>query len=143
MCYALYLSTSSNEDLSVLNSELLLFSRPTAERDFVYLDLLTNANRWFVGSKSGCSCTFRQFHESDAGFGAPEDWYKEDEDNVAGTLLLYEVIARLINNGDAVDCVNAWDGVCPTLIESKTVSLAEVPANSFRLFENIRFAFAP
>ena len=74
MCYSLYLSTSSSEDLAGHNSELLRLARLDGTEP-EGADLLRNQERWYVGSKSGCSCTFRHLFSVELGFGEPVDWF--------------------------------------------------------------------
>ncbi|MDZ4860115.1 MAG: hypothetical protein SGI88_14145 [Candidatus Hydrogenedentes bacterium] len=139
MCYSLYLSTNSDANLAQYNSELIRFG-PLGERDYAYADLLAYPNRWYVGSKSVCSCAFRHAEET-LGFGAPEDWFEEEDDDIAATKELYTVIKTLMSSGHKVDCVDTWEGVCPTQINFLEIQLADVPADAFRLFENYRFTF--
>jgi hypothetical protein len=141
MCYSLYLSTSSREDLTRWNSELLSFQRLSGDEPEA-VSLLRHQEKWYVGSKSGCSCTFRHLLSVELGFGEPVDWYPEDDNDVRATAELYRVIRRLITQGYQVDCVDLWSGAQKSDITKIAVSLEAVPERAFRLFENHHFVFA-
>ncbi len=146
MCYLFYLSTNSPEDLSRHNSELVQFKPPGSTNDTGVskdsLDLLNNPNVWFVGSKSGCSCTFRHVVYDETGdFREPEDWSPEEEDAVKATLELYRVIASLRAAGHRVDCLDLWCDAPLDQVREKTVNLKSVPEKTFRLLEMHHFTF--
>ncbi len=140
MCYSLFLSTNSPEDLSRNNSDLLRFQRPEATA-WEYWQLLRYPERWYVGSKSGCSCTFRHLLSVELGFGEPEEWFPEEDDEVRATAELYRVIARLVDAGYRVDCLDVWEGACSSDLKEQVVDLAAVPEPAFRLLENRHFIF--
>ena len=144
MCYSLYLSTNSPADLRVGNTELLRFQKAEdyAYKDAPIIKLLQFANKWFVGSKSECSCTFRHLHAIELGFGAPEPWYPEAQDELDATQQLYDAISTMLSSGHRVECIDTWTGTEPKDIKDLPVSLASVPREAFRLFENHRFVFA-
>jgi hypothetical protein len=139
MCYALYLSTTSKEDLAELNSDMVRFERLSDDEgrvsDLMYLQ------KWYVGSKSGCSCNFRHLSSVELGFGEPLDWYPEEEDDIRATAELYRVIVRLISEGNDVDALDLWEGMEQGEIKSLDVNLRTVPEKNFRLFENHHFVF--
>ena len=141
MCYAVYLSTDSTADLSVHTTDLVRLERLNGERQDPVVGLLMFTNRWYIGSKSGCSCTFRHLVSTELGFGEPEEWYPEDQDALQATKHLYEVIAILLSAGHAVDCLDRWEGTEPKDIHTLAVCLHEVSREAFRLFENHRFTF--
>jgi hypothetical protein len=141
MCYQLYLSTSSREDLTKFNSELVRFERAETPGD-ERLGILENPQRWFVGSKSQCSCTFRHFVSIDTGFDEPQNWSPEDEDNVRATAELYRVIWSLIRAGERVDCLDLWSNAAREEIKTMVVNLSAVPEKKFLLLENYHFVFA-
>jgi hypothetical protein len=141
MCYLLYLSTTSHEDLTGHNSGLISFQRLEINDD-LRLSILRNQEKWFVGSKSGCSCTFRHLSAVDLGFGEPQDWYFEEADPLLATAELYRVIARLAASGHQVDCLDLWEGAAETDIKTARVNLHAVSEKAFRLFENYHFVFA-
>ena len=139
MCYALYLSTTSKEDLAELNSDMVRFERLSDDEGRVS-DLMY-PQKWYVGSKSGCSCNFRHLSSVELGFGEPLDWYPEEEDDIRATAELYRVIVRLISEGNDVDALDLWEGMEQGEIKSLDVNLRTVPEKNFRLFENHHFVF--
>jgi hypothetical protein len=141
MCYSLHLSTNASEDLARYNSELLKFQRLDAV-ETAGLNLLRHRQRWYVGSKSGCSCTFRHLFSVELGFGEPVDWYPEDPDELRATAELYRIIARLVSEGYQVDCLDIWAGADLKAISEQVVNLEAVSETAFRLFENYHFVFA-
>ena len=143
MCYSLYLSTDSPADLRVYNTDLVRFQKA---EDYEYksafiINLLEFPHRWFVGSRSGCSCTFRHLEATELWFGASEDWYEEGQVNLDATEQLYDVIVRLLRSGQRVDCIDSWAGTEPRDIKTLPVLVDAVPREAFRLFENYRFDF--
>lgn len=141
MCYMVYLSTDCADDLSVETDELVRFEKPAAERQSPLPRGLRHAHAWFVGSKSGCSCTFRHaYRESvELGFGPPEDWCPEEEDAIAATLRLYGILSEIVRRGHQVDLLDCWSGDEDQAPVPLDVSLSEVPATHFRLFEGRLF----
>ena len=139
MCYALYLSTTSKEDLAELNSDMVRFERLSDDEGRVS-DLMY-PQKWYVGSKSGCSCNFRHISSVELGFGEPLDWYPEEEDDIRATAELYRVIVRLISEGNDVDALDLWEGMEQGEIKSLDVNLRTVPEKNFRFFENHQFVF--
>jgi len=140
MCYSLYLSTSSREDLTKHNSELLRFRRPEPA-DAKWAGLLRYEHKWFIGSKSECSCTFRHLSTTELGFIEPQDWCPEDEDNVHATAELYRVILSLVSAGEQVDCLDAWYGAKPDEIKEMAVTINTISERQFLLFENHHLVF--
>ncbi|MGE0824941.1 MAG: hypothetical protein AB7G75_17720 [Candidatus Binatia bacterium] len=139
MCYEVYLSTDSQEDLSTRNSLLVRFEKVTDTSAVPALRCLDFPNRWYVGSKSQCSCTFRHLYSVDLGFGEPEAWYPEEQDEIAATRQLYATLTSLLSSGYHVDLLDQWHGTQPGAIVTREVSLAEVSERAFRLFENHKF----
>jgi hypothetical protein len=142
MCYSVYLSTDSSEDLTRYNSELINFRR-LASLERAGLNILRNRQIWYVGSKSECSCTFRHLHSVELGFGEPVAWYPEGEDELKATAALHRVIARLVSEGHQVDCLDIWEGADLQAISEKVVNLDAVSEKAFRLFESYHFIFEP
>jgi hypothetical protein len=139
MCYAVYISTDSPEDLRVRSSDLVRFEPLDGSRKDPCIALLEHANRWYVGSKSDCSCTFRHLTSIELGFREPEDWYKEGQDELDATRELYTDLAVLLSAGHEVDLIDRWEGARPDDIKTLQVSLEEVSQGAFRLFENHKF----
>jgi hypothetical protein len=139
MCYAIYLSTDLEDDLSRFNTDLVQFEHFDAPNPI--LSSLKYINKWYVASKSGCSCTFRHLTSVELGFGAPVDWYDEDQNEIAATLTFIKVIRTLINRGAKVDCIDTWLGTGPSDIQEKSVDLSLLDDDQFRFFENYHFLF--
>jgi hypothetical protein len=139
MCYSVYISTDSPEDLTAMNSELVRFERIDAGHPDPVVTLLEHPQKYYVGSKSVCSCTFRHLLSIELGFGAPVDWYREDHDDLVATAELYRIFSTLLSSGHRLDCIDAWEGAGPEDIETLDVSLEEVSEADFRLFEDYRF----
>ena len=139
MCYSVYLSTDSGENLGARNSALVRFETVANTDAAPYVALLEYPNRWFVGSKAGCSCTFRHLHSIELGFGDPVDWYPEEQDEMDATREIYATLVDLLSSGHQVDLVDAWEGAQVEDIHHLVVSLDQVSSTAFRLFENHRF----
>lgn len=142
MCYELYFSTSSSEDFAKYSSESVHFERPEHLANDIG-GILLNPAKWYVGSQSGCSCTFRHTFEDDLEFREPQDWCPEGEDEIRATIELYRIIATLVHGGHHVDCLDIWSGMEPIGINTISVSLGTVPEKAFRFFENCHFVFEP
>ncbi len=140
MCYSLYLSTSSREDLTKYNSELLRFKQPESP-DEKWTSLLRQEHKWFVGSKSECSCTFRHLCATELSFMEPQDWCPEDAENIQATAELYRVIQGLLASGEQVDCLDVWYGAKSNDVKEMKVALSTVSEKQFLLFENHHFVF--
>jgi len=141
MCYALYLSTDSQKDLTKHNSDLVRFEPILNDDENHFTMLLKNRNKWYVGSKSGCSCTFRHLKSIELGFGEPEDWYREDQDEIDATKELFYLIEQLIFCEDQVDCISIWEGSDPEDVVKMDVQLSLLSEVSFRFFDNHHFVF--
>lgn len=142
MCYVVWLSTTSEVDLSVRSSDLVRFSKDEPRLDGVAM--LQYANKWYVGSSSGCSCSFRHLYidSVDLGFGPPVEWYSEEPGHVEATRRFMAIVRELSTRTDRVDCVALWNDADPGSIRSLTVRLDEVADEAFRFFENHYFAFS-
>jgi hypothetical protein len=139
MCYGVYISTDSPENLTVRNSELLRFEKVVDPNSDPCIRLLDFPNRWYVGSKSVCSCTFRHLYSVELGFGEPEDWYPEKKDELDTTLEFYAVLTSLFTSGYQVDLLDRWEGSQPEDIKILDVSFDNVSEKVFRMFENYKF----
>jgi len=144
MCYSLYLSTTSTRDHGSEWSGIHFIFQPvaaTGEEVEKCASLLQHDHRWLVGAEGGCSCGFRHLMpgSQDPGFSEPEDWYPEDHEEIEATKALYGQLRLLLEAGEKVDLVDAWEGADPAGVESMQVDLAVVGATEFRLFENRRF----
>ena len=141
MCYGVYISTDSFEDLARRNSELVRFEKVSDPSADPSIGLLDFPNKWFIGSKSGCSCTFRHLSAIELGFGEPEDWYEEEQDDLEATGELYGTLVLLLKSGHKVDLVDRWEGSGPENMRVLEVSLDDVSKKAFRLFEDHKFIF--
>jgi hypothetical protein len=137
------LSTTSDADLSAGNSAVLICNRelpPLAE-----VSLLEFPNKWFVGSRDGCSCGFRHLHTSavELGFDTPKDWYPEESEDLSATLEFVGLVRQLLASGAYVDCIDAWghESDTPVIAGTRSVDIANMPAEAFRFMENHRFVF--
>ena len=139
MCYSVYISTDSLEDLSRRNSTLVRFERVADATTAPCVTLLDFAHRWHVGSKAGCSCTFRHATSVDLGFSDPVNWYPEEQDALDATQELYAVLMDLLASGYRVDLIDVWAGTQPRDITVLEVSLKETSSTAFRMFEDYKF----
>jgi hypothetical protein len=139
MCYSVYISTDTTEDLTAHNSELVRFERLSDSNNDPTAVLLEYPHKWYIGSKSGCSCTFRHLMSIDLGFSDPVDWYKEEKDDIAATQELYSIFLKILSSGYHVDLIDSWQGAQPRDIKELDVSLSDISTRAFRLFENHKF----
>ena len=141
MCYSIYLSTTSQDDLSQLPSKLYRFLPITSEDDPDIIQLLDYPVKWYIQCQyGGCSCHFRHLGEgSSIDFSPPEDWCPEDADDVEATKAVYDLLAGMLDNGYRVDLIDVWSNTSPEAITPLDVSLNEVTQDAFRFFENYQF----
>lgn len=139
MCYIVFLSTSSPEDLSAESTDLVRFGREHLDNEVA--SMLAYEHKWYVGSASGCSCTFRHLMSPELGFGRPEDWFPEERDAIEATAAFVAVVRRMLDSGYQVDCIDAWAGAERAGIIKKDVDLSAIADEEFRFFENHHFAF--
>lgn len=144
MCYTLLLSTDSPVDLSMHNDSLIAFSRELPESgDERFLGYPC---KWFVGSRTGCSCGFRHLYVDSVGLGfdEPVDWYPEETDDIEATIRFIAIVRELVAAGASVDCVNAWaHGDEPLQLAGTVhVDLQGTRNQAFRFYENHRFLFS-
>lgn len=144
MCYLVYLSTTSWEDLGQLPSALYHFLPLSNEDDPALVKLLGHPRQWFLECQyGGCSCHFRHLCEgNDWDFAPPEEWCPEDADDIEATKAIYDVLVGMLADGHKVDLVAVWDDAQPEAIAVLDVSLSEVDRDSFRFFENHKFNFS-
>jgi hypothetical protein len=108
MCYSIYLSTNSTEDLASNNNDLIKFKSIIDKDEDSSISLLSFPNVWYVGSQHDCSCGFRHIMTDDLGFSEPVDWYDEDGEDIEATKQFFQVLLRLIRQGNTVDLVDRW-----------------------------------
>jgi hypothetical protein len=77
------------------------------------------------------------------GFGAREDWFPEEEDGVDATRRLYAILKEMVERGCRVEVLDCWSGKEDREPERRDVSLSQVSADQFRLFEGYVFALRP
>jgi hypothetical protein len=142
MCYLVYLSTTSPADLRAQNTERIAFEGPRDDDAETATSLLAYPHRWYVSWMGGCSCGLRHVVAAGLGFGPPEDWCPEDDEEIENTGQLYRVIRALLSSGHAVDCLDIWTGTGPEEVVVVDVALADIPEAHFRLFEGHLFRFA-
>jgi hypothetical protein len=141
MCYSVLISTDAERDLGVYNTALIRFEKDLAPEEEKVLGLMRHPHIWYVGSKSGCSCTFRHLHSIELGFGAPEDWYPEDSDEIEATKQFYDIVSTLVSEGSRVDCISIWSGTIEDGVQGLDVALSSIAREEFRFFENHHFNF--
>lgn len=140
MCYALLLSTTSDEDLTAHNSRLVRFTSDLP--DIMERARLSHGNKWYAASRQGCSCAFRHLYSVELGFGAPVDWYDENEEDILATKEFIKIVRELIDAGHRVDCVDAWWSGSELPDVEMPVDLNIVSDDQFRFFENHKFIFS-
>lgn len=143
MCYQVFLSTNTEDDLSVNDSELIKFSK-----DLPFhppLNTLLYENLWHIQSEAVCSCSFRHLHVSstELGFSEPVDWYPEENDHIEATAQFTSIIRELLARKVELDCVDLWQdeplefGSLPSI----EIDLSIMSDTEFRFFENHHFTF--
>jgi len=138
------LSTTTDRNLSERSvPPFVIFERDLTHSEPGVADLLRYPHRWYVGVRAACSCTFRHLSLVEIGFGAPEEWYPEEPEEIEATKQLYDVIASLVSAGQRVDCLSHWAGTPRNTIKHLDVDLASVARDAFRFFENYHFLFSP
>jgi len=142
MCNTIYLSTTSNQDLSALSGSYFQIVQPTTEEVEFAEKYLRYAHVWaLLGPHGGCSCHFRHLlaESSDLGFRDLEEWWDEDNDHVISTRAVYDSFKSLVDRGEKLDLINAWEFHMTDDWECIDVSLAGVTRETFRFFEDFRF----
>ncbi len=139
MCYSVYLSTTSPEDLTSRSSKFVYFER-SAPDDPIAAALLYE-HKWYIGSASGCSCSFRHTSDPELGFTEPVDWNPEEPEDLEATEILISHVRRLRTEGHEVDIIDAWAGTEPAQLKRSFVDLAKMTDRQFRFFKNYHFIF--
>jgi hypothetical protein len=142
MCYLIYISTDSSEDLSQHNSALIRFEKDYGNYAPEVLDLLQYEYPWYVASKAGCICTFRHLSSIELGFAEPVDWYEESSNEIEATRIFYDIASSLILSGKNIDCIEIWTGTRKDQIQHLKVDLSSIRRDEFRFFENHHFVFS-
>ncbi|MEZ4700952.1 MAG: hypothetical protein R2834_11520 [Rhodothermales bacterium] len=138
MCYAVYLSTTSDEDLAIRNTGLMQFCKDVPEA--FEREALAFPHAWRLASRSACSCGFRHLESPELGFGPPEDWYPEEPDDIEATRQFVAIARDLLAGGHRVDCVDVWDDGSAGVpdVQTAEVDLVVVPEDAFRFIKNHR-----
>jgi hypothetical protein len=141
MCYTVYISTDSSENLTGCGSGLIGFAQVTDVEVATCIGVLDFPNKWYVTAPEGCSCGFRHLPPESVGLGftEPQDWLPEGQDEIAATRELYRLLASLLAAGHKVDLVDAWNQAIPEKLVIVDVCLGRVPEDAFRLFEGHKF----
>ncbi len=142
MCYLIYVSTDSTEDLSEHNTTLVRFEKEFENQSPGIMNILLYEYPWYVASKAGCSCTFRHLTSIELSFCKPVDWYSEDPEEIKATQIFYDVVSSLIFLGHKLDCIDMWAGTGKDQIKQLKVDLSSVGKDEFRFFENYHFVFS-
>jgi hypothetical protein len=145
MCYMVYMATDCADDLSCESSDFVRFGKPSVETHSPCPLILKYAHKWFIGSKSECSCTFRHLSRDSVGigFGVPEDWFPEEQDEIDATRQLYDILKVIVQRGHQVELLDCWSGEEQEDAVTIDVSLKKVPVQYFRLFEGHVFNLKP
>lgn len=161
MCYSVYLSTTCEDDLSLLkyedftlesialSNELDDMGDMDNSEEAQLLRLLTYSNYWYLSGKyGGCSCHFRHdgsldlpegFEGQKPSFGSPEDWRHEDEEDVESTKVVYDWLTSMLSVGHSIDLIDWWTDSNPEKLQIFDVKLQDVPREEFRFFGNGKF----
>jgi hypothetical protein len=139
MCYALILSTTSSDDLSSFNGEQIRFDKNVPDR--LPFQHLLYANKWYVGSRTGCSCSFRHLYGPEFDFSAPEDWFPEEKSDIEATLTFIRLVRSLVIKGEKVDCIDLREGNQAEHPALMSVDLSQIRDEEFRFFEDHHFDF--
>ena len=144
MCYITLVSTTSERDLSDFNTALVQFSRELPEMPEEAF--LQHKNKWYLGSRDGCSCGFRHLdHENrDLGFSQPVEWWPEEPEDIEATLQAVNAFKTILKEGSKLDCVDAWEKSIeqePRLSGEMVIDLSGLPDVNFRFIEGHRFDF--
>ena len=158
LCYSVYLSTTSDEDLSLVKSDAFSFEKVSKSdetddlgdmdnsEEAQLLRLLSHRNCWYLmGKHGGCSCHFRHDGSLDLpegyrgqipSFGPPEDWAPEDEEDIDSTRAVYDWLISMLSEGHSIDLVDWWSSSNLNEIQTFDVKLRDVPSDHFRFFGN-------
>ena len=139
MCYALLLSTTSGDDLSQFDGEGIGFDKNIPDR--LSSSHLLYANKWYVRSRTGCSCSFRHLYGPEFDFSVPEDWFPEEKSDIEATLMFIRLVRSLILKGEKVDCIDLWESSNAEFPRMLSVNLSQIRDEEFRFFENHHFNF--
>jgi hypothetical protein len=128
VCYLVYFSTTSSEDLTAVVSPHF----HVRHTDDAVAARLAHPQRYFLECRfGGCSCHFRHA-DADLGFGEPEEWYSEDEDDLEPTAAFYDLLLKLRRDGHEVDLFSIFEGTPVDELSEIRVDLAGIKRSEFR-----------
>ena len=143
MCHTVFISTTSDEDFSEIESDDFGICQPRDETDGEALQLLAYPHRWYLESQyGGCSCHFRHALAG-AGFAPVEDWCPEDTDDIEATGHFYDLLQRVLAEGHQLDVVDLWNGAAEEEVRTIDVELSTVPRDHFRFLNGFRLELRP
>lgn len=144
MCHLIFFSTDCEDDLLDTPQDNYRIERPPQKVVEELEPLLAHKNTWYMGCRyGGCSCHFRNLLKESAslGFGEPEEWFKEEEDDFGPTIAAFEFFEDLIKRGHKVDVHDVWADEIPAKAKTVKVSVSKLPPSHFRFIQNLRFEF--
>lgn len=136
MCYQVFISTNSTEDLSLNDCDLVKFSKDLPLQ--LLEESLMFENVWHIQSEAVCSCSFRHLSSIELAFGEPEDWCPEEYTHIEATKKFTQILRAMLERGIKLDCINIWQDDTLKLdeIPSMEVDLSTMKDTEFRFFEN-------
>lgn len=137
-------STTSAANLAEFNTPLIAFSK--ALPDLPEIQFLRYPNRWFLGSRDGCSCAFRHLdHQNEGlGFSEPAEWWPEEDENIQATHEAFDIFEKILKQGNKLDCIDTWtydDKSEPEIHGDFVVKLRSVGKKCFRFLEGKHVEF--
>ena len=118
---------------------MIKFEKVEGEDGELPVEILSYPNIWYVGSASGCSCSFRHLMSPDLGFSEPVEWYREEKDEIEATKQLYDILKKEFDKGNAIEVVDKWTQTDHKDIKEMKVSFSDVGRNQFRFIENYKY----
>ena len=144
MCNMLYVSTTSEEDLSLLTPNFARFHQLDGTDDQNIKSHLNYSEKWSLKTiYSGCSCHFDHQLGDEPTFQKPEDWRPHDPEEIEATNEAYTVFCRLVKDGHRVEVIDVWEKFPLHELEFQEVSISLIDLEEFRFFEGYRFDFVP
>ena len=145
MCYFTHIALSKMVDPPP-HTELLRVSyvAPTPGPGPQELDRtwFTNQHIYYLGSKSGCSCTFR-YWQHEIGMVPPQDWAHEDPGDPAllATRELFRWLRHLHEDGIDIELVVKWATEPLPRNEFIAINLDDITEETFLMFDDYKIKF--
>jgi hypothetical protein len=142
MCYLVFISTNTEEDLADLSTGRFSFERACGPDSSSARKILKHKNLWNLLSRnSGCSCGFRHLsvESGPLEFEPPQDWAEVDPDDVISTQEVYDFFSELVDQGYSVDVVDIWNEENIEDVQSCEIHLDAISREAFHFFEGWRF----